>query len=47
MLFRGDPLLLYTDGLTEARVGPQRDLYGEDALHAFTNRTSPGRPPRL
>ncbi|WP_107482720.1 SpoIIE family protein phosphatase [Streptomyces sp. M41(2017)] len=34
-LTRGDTLLLYTDGLTEARIGPRRDLYGEDALCAF------------
>ncbi|MEJ2855735.1 MULTISPECIES: SpoIIE family protein phosphatase [unclassified Saccharothrix] len=32
----GDTLLLYTDGLTEARTGPDRDRYGEEALHAFT-----------
>ncbi|GGV26345.1 histidine kinase [Streptomyces longisporoflavus] len=32
----GDTLLLYTDGLTEARTGPERELYGEEALHAFT-----------
>ncbi|MFD3809014.1 PP2C family protein-serine/threonine phosphatase [Streptomyces sp. NPDC058619] len=33
----GDTLLLYTDGLTEARTGEGRtDLYGDDALHAFT-----------
>ncbi|MFI9814171.1 SpoIIE family protein phosphatase [Saccharothrix variisporea] len=31
----GDTLLLYTDGLTEARTGPDRDRYGEEALHAF------------
>ncbi|MER6281475.1 PP2C family protein-serine/threonine phosphatase [Streptomyces sp900105245] len=31
----GDTLLLYTDGLTEARNGPTRDdLYGEEALLA-------------
>ncbi|MER7983309.1 SpoIIE family protein phosphatase [Streptomyces sp. NPDC095817] len=35
-LHPGDTLLLYTDGLTEARTGPQRELYGEDALRAFT-----------
>ncbi|MET7746526.1 SpoIIE family protein phosphatase [Streptomyces sp. NPDC005385] len=35
-LARGDTLLLYTDGLTEARIGPQRELYGEDALRTFT-----------
>ncbi|MEV7730396.1 SpoIIE family protein phosphatase [Streptomyces sp. NPDC087917] len=40
-LFPGDTLLIYTDGLTEARIGPERDLYGEDALRAFTA----GRPP--
>ncbi|MEU9302539.1 SpoIIE family protein phosphatase [Streptomyces sp. NPDC048269] len=32
----GDSLLLYTDGLTEARVGTNRELYGEDALRTFT-----------
>ncbi|MFG2988296.1 PP2C family protein-serine/threonine phosphatase [Streptomyces sp. NPDC048257] len=31
----GDSLLLYTDGLTEARVGENRELYGEDALRTF------------
>ncbi|MEU8792690.1 SpoIIE family protein phosphatase [Streptomyces sp. NPDC048643] len=35
-LLPGDTLLLYTDGLTEARTGPERELYGEDALRAFT-----------
>lgn len=35
-LFPGDTMLLYTDGLTEARTGPNRELYGEDALRAFT-----------
>ncbi|MFF3505473.1 PP2C family protein-serine/threonine phosphatase [Streptomyces sp. NPDC003247] len=38
----GDTLLLYTDGLTEARTGPSRDsLYGEDALHAFVTAHAP------
>ncbi|MEU1124642.1 SpoIIE family protein phosphatase, partial [Streptomyces sp. NPDC005899] len=35
----GDTLLLYTDGLTEARVGQGEDrtaLYGDEALRAFT-----------
>ncbi|MFD9489327.1 PP2C family protein-serine/threonine phosphatase [Streptomyces sp. NPDC059991] len=33
----GDTLLLYTDGLTEARTGEDRTtLYGDDALCAFT-----------
>lgn len=31
----GDTLLLYTDGLTEARVGPGRALYGEEGLREF------------
>ncbi|MFI1505569.1 PP2C family protein-serine/threonine phosphatase [Streptomyces sp. NPDC020597] len=32
----GDTLLLYTDGLTEARTGPDRaDLYGDHALREF------------
>jgi phosphoserine phosphatase RsbU/P len=32
----GDTLLLYTDGLTEARTGPDRaDLYGDEALRGF------------
>ncbi|MEV8566498.1 SpoIIE family protein phosphatase [Streptomyces sp. NPDC051322] len=32
----GDNLLLYTDGLTEARTGPDRTaLYGDDALRTF------------
>ncbi|MFJ9342264.1 SpoIIE family protein phosphatase [Streptomyces sp. NPDC101733] len=35
-LHPGDTLLLYTDGLTEARIGPDRALYGEDALRTFT-----------
>ncbi len=34
-LFPGDTLLLYTDGLTEARTGAGRELYGDDALRAF------------
>ncbi|MFB4425920.1 PP2C family protein-serine/threonine phosphatase [Streptomyces sp. QL37] len=42
-LLPGDTLLLYTDGLTEARTGPGRELYGEDALRAFiTGRPSAG-----
>ncbi|MFF9409717.1 PP2C family protein-serine/threonine phosphatase [Streptomyces anandii] len=35
-LTRGDTLLLYTDGLTEARVGEDRThLYGDDGLLGF------------
>ncbi|MFD9467162.1 PP2C family protein-serine/threonine phosphatase [Streptomyces sp. NPDC060027] len=43
-LFPGDTLLLYTDGLTEARTGPDRELYGEDALRVFT-ATQPAAGP--
>ncbi|MET8898118.1 PP2C family protein-serine/threonine phosphatase [Streptomyces albogriseolus] len=37
----GDTLLLYTDGLTEARVGPGRELYGYDALLSFAVARAP------
>ncbi|MEU6476739.1 SpoIIE family protein phosphatase [Streptomyces sp. NPDC047017] len=38
----GDTLLLYTDGLTEARTGPTREtLFGEEALHAFAAGLAP------
>ncbi|GAA2767838.1 SpoIIE family protein phosphatase [Streptomyces paradoxus] len=41
----GDTVVLYTDGLTEARTGPGRDdLYGEDALHTFATDHAPGTP---
>ncbi|GAA2369462.1 MULTISPECIES: PP2C family protein-serine/threonine phosphatase [Streptomyces] len=41
----GDTLLLYTDGLTEARTGKDRtSLYGDEALLAFA-ATQAGRPP--
>ncbi|MFF5701390.1 PP2C family protein-serine/threonine phosphatase [Streptomyces sp. NPDC012794] len=42
----GDTLLLYTDGLTEARTGSDRtQLYGDQALRAFVTRHA-GRPPQ-
>lgn len=42
VLAPGDTIVLYTDGLTEARTGPGRDdLYGEDALHAFATDHAP------
>ncbi|WP_329129522.1 SpoIIE family protein phosphatase [Streptomyces sp. NBC_01476] len=41
----GDTLLLYTDGLTEARIGPDRRLYGEDALLDFGRAMPPGAGP--
>lgn len=43
----GDTLLLYTDGLTEARIGPHRELYGEEALHAFAAGHTQGGPHEL
>ncbi|MGW0496028.1 PP2C family protein-serine/threonine phosphatase [Streptomyces sp. NPDC003007] len=45
VLAPGDTVVLYTDGLTEARVGAGRDdLYGEDALHAFAADHAPAAP---
>ncbi|WP_329043026.1 SpoIIE family protein phosphatase [Streptomyces sp. NBC_00178] len=46
-LLPGDTLLLYTDGLTEARTGPDRERYGEDALRAFTAAQPPAGPQAL
>lgn len=46
-LLPSDTLLLYTDGLTEARTGPERELYGEDALRAFTAAHPPAGPKAL
>ncbi|MEU9304866.1 SpoIIE family protein phosphatase [Streptomyces sp. NPDC048269] len=43
----GDTLLLYTDGLTEARIGAHRELYGEDALRAFAAGLTHGGPQEL
>ncbi|MFI0263059.1 PP2C family protein-serine/threonine phosphatase [Streptomyces sp. NPDC017056] len=40
----GDSLLLYTDGLTEARTGPDRALYGDEALQEFAAGHA-GAPP--
>lgn len=34
-LAAGDTLLLYTDGLTEARIGEERELFGDVALRDF------------
>ncbi|MFH9011276.1 PP2C family protein-serine/threonine phosphatase [Streptomyces sp. NPDC017943] len=45
VLAPGDTMVLYTDGLTEARLGPGRDdLYGEDALLAFAAERAPASP---
>ncbi|MFJ8884508.1 PP2C family protein-serine/threonine phosphatase [Streptomyces sp. NPDC102402] len=46
-LLPGDTLLLYTDGLTEARTGPDRALYGEEALHSFAAAQPPAGPQAL
>ncbi|WP_329416410.1 SpoIIE family protein phosphatase [Streptomyces sp. NBC_00704] len=45
VLAPGDTLLLYTDGLTEARTGEDRaGLYGDEALRDFTAGHA-GKPP--
>ncbi|GAA0460344.1 SpoIIE family protein phosphatase [Streptomyces sp. NPDC046215] len=46
-LHPGDTLLLYTDGLTEARTGQDRALYGDDALRTFVAGLSPTGPREL
>ncbi|OXY95073.1 histidine kinase [Streptomyces sp. 2R] len=46
-LLPGDTLLIYTDGLTEARTGPDRALYGDDALRTFTATQTPAGPKAL
>ncbi|MCK2212238.1 SpoIIE family protein phosphatase [Actinomadura sp. ATCC 31491] len=44
----GDTLLLYTDGLTDARAGPGGpDRLGDDALLDFGRRLAPAGPARL
>ncbi|MEU9354242.1 SpoIIE family protein phosphatase [Streptomyces griseoloalbus] len=40
----GDTLVLYTDGLTEARIGPHRELYGQEALASFAAGLAPSGP---
>ncbi|MEU0189247.1 SpoIIE family protein phosphatase [Streptomyces afghaniensis] len=44
VLHPGDTLLLYTDGLTEARAGDRGDLYGYDALQSFATDLAPAHP---
>ncbi|WP_028936115.1 PP2C family protein-serine/threonine phosphatase [Pseudonocardia spinosispora] len=43
----GDTLLLYTDGLTEARTGTARSRYDEAALLEFTSALAPIGAPAL
>ncbi|CCH32203.1 SpoIIE family protein phosphatase [Actinosynnema sp. NPDC047251] len=43
----GDTLLLYTDGLTEARTGSGYERYEEEALHAFATGLAPTTAPAL
>lgn len=40
----GDTLVLYTDGLTEARTGTAGERYGDEALHAFATALAPATP---
>ncbi|WP_244876649.1 PP2C family protein-serine/threonine phosphatase [Winogradskya consettensis] len=44
-LTAGDTLILYSDGLLEARIDPSTDRYGEDALEAFLARSTPSTAP--
>lgn len=37
----GDTLVLYTDGLTEARTGPGRDRFEDEGLRAFAASIAP------
>ncbi|MFF8830921.1 SpoIIE family protein phosphatase [Streptomyces sp. NPDC015131] len=37
----GDTLVLYTDGLTEARIGPEGSRYGDEALLAYASGLAP------
>jgi sigma-B regulation protein RsbU (phosphoserine phosphatase) len=37
----GDTLVLYSDGLTEARTGPAGDRYGDEALRDFAQELGP------
>ncbi|MFF8031869.1 MULTISPECIES: PP2C family protein-serine/threonine phosphatase [unclassified Streptomyces] len=46
-LHPGDTLLLYTDGLTEARTGPRRELYGYEALESFAQGLAASGPSRV
>jgi len=41
----GDTIILYTDGLTEARTSTPDQRYGSDALLAFARRIAPAAAP--
>ncbi|MDT7645184.1 MAG: phosphoserine phosphatase RsbU/P [Pseudonocardiales bacterium] len=43
----GDTLLVYTDGLTEARTGTGRERYGEDALLSFATGLAASTAPEV
>ncbi|GAA2328110.1 SpoIIE family protein phosphatase [Streptomyces caniferus] len=43
----GDTLLLYTDGLTEARTNEGREMYGDEALRAFVAGLAPAGPHKV
>lgn len=43
----GDSVLLYTDGLTEARTGAGYDLFGDEALREFVAERAPATPARI
>ncbi|WP_130799510.1 PP2C family protein-serine/threonine phosphatase [Streptomyces otsuchiensis] len=47
VLYPGDTVLLHTDGLTEARTGADRALYGDAALRSFTRDQAPTSAPAL
>ncbi|MFD9832833.1 PP2C family protein-serine/threonine phosphatase [[Kitasatospora] papulosa] len=44
VLRAGDTLLLYTDGLTEARTGEKRELFGDEALLDFATTLTDTAP---
>lgn len=44
VLGAGDTLLLYTDGLTEARTGEKRELFGDEALLDFATALTDTAP---
>ncbi len=46
-LTSGDTLLLYSDGLTEARVDTARNRFGEDAFLEFAETRAPTTAPKL